>query len=134
MRNMKTSGHVFYDCHYHLVFCTKYRRKVLTDDVESDLRELLRSMSTTRDDFDIEELEIMPDHVHILMSVDPRVDTHKVIAYIKGNTAHALRRDHPWLKSRIPSLWTRSYFIATTGGASLSKIRKYIQNQKRSPE
>lgn len=133
MRNTKISGHVVYDCHYHLVFCTKYRRKVLVDDVAGELRELLAAMSHHRDDFTIEELEVMPDHVHILMSVDARADTHKVVTYIKGTAAHALRRDHPWLKSRIPSLWTRSYFIATTGGASLAKIKQYIQNQKRTP-
>lgn len=129
---MKTSGHVVYDTHYHIVFCTKYRRKVLVDGVDDLLKATLAELSETDGSFTIEELEVMPDHVHLLASIDARKSPHLVIGKIKGHTARRLRADFPALKSRIPSLWTRSYFIATTGGASIETIKQYIENQKRS--
>lgn len=129
---MKTSGHVVYDTHYHIVFCTKYRRKVLVDGVDEALKATLAELAESEESFTIEELEVMPDHVHLLASIDARKSPHLVIGKIKGHTAHRLRADFPALKSRIPSLWTRSYFIATTGGASIDTIKEYIENQKRS--
>ena len=75
-------------------------------------------------------LEIMPDHVHLLVEVDPQFGVHKLVKYLKGFTSHALRKQFPALKSRMPTLWTNSYFVSTVGGAPLDVIKQYVENQK----
>lgn len=79
---------------------------------------------------DVIEMEIMPDHVHLLMEVDPQFGIHKAVKQIKGRTSRILRQEFSWLRSRLPSLWTNSYFVSTVGGAPLSVIKQYIENQK----
>ena len=79
---------------------------------------------------EILEMEVMPDHVHLLLEVDPQYGIHKVIKQIKGRSSKILRDEFPWLKSRLPSLWTNSYFVSTVGGVPLSVIKQYIENQK----
>lgn len=79
---------------------------------------------------EILEMEVMPDHVHLLLEVDPQYGIHKVIKQIKGRSSKILRDEFPWLKSRLPSLWTNSYFVSTVGSAPLSVIKQYIENQK----
>lgn len=76
------------------------------------------------------ELETMPDHVHLLVEVDPQYGIHKLVKAIKGRSSRVLREEFPWLKSRLPSLWTNSYFVATAGGAPLSVIKRYVESQK----
>ena len=66
---------------------------------------------------DIEEMETDKDHVHLLISCDPQFGIHKVVKAMKGRSSRLLRQEFPHLKSRIPSLWTNSYFVATVGGA-----------------
>jgi putative transposase len=81
------------------------------------------------------ELEIMSDHVHLLIEVDPQFGVHKVIKVIKaikGKTSRILRKEFPILTSKIPTLWTNSYFISTVGGAPLEIVKQYIENQKTS--
>ena len=78
------------------------------------------------------EMEIMPDHVHILMEVDPQFGIHKAVKSLKGYTSKVLRSEYPSLKTTIPSLWTNSYFVSTVGGAPLDVIKQYIENQKTS--
>ena len=80
---------------------------------------------------EIFEMEIMPDHVHLLIEVDPQFGINKAIRHIKGVSSHALRMEFPSLKSRLPTLWTNSYFVSSVGGAPLEEIKKYIQNQKK---
>lgn len=80
--------------------------------------------------FSLIEMEVMPDHVHLLIEVDPQFGIHKAVKLIKGTTSRVLRQEFPWLKSRLPSLWTNSYFVPTVGGAPLSDIKQYIENQK----
>ncbi len=75
-------------------------------------------------------MEIMPDHVHMLMDVDPQYGVHKAVKQIKGYSSKVLRAEFPWLKSRLLSLWTNSYFVSTVGGAPLAVIKQYIENQK----
>ena len=75
-------------------------------------------------------MEIMPDHVHLILDVDPRVGVNKVVRQIKGWTAHALGEEFPFMKSRLPRLWTRSRFISTVGSVSLEVVKQDIANQK----
>ena len=112
-----------------MVWCPKYRRKVLVDGVDIRLKELIKE-TCKEYSIDIIEMEIMPDHVHLLMEVDPQFGIHKAVKQIKGRTSRVLREEFPWLRSRIPSLWTNSYFVSTVGGAPLSVIKQYIENQK----
>ena len=72
----------------------------------------------------------MPDHVHLLIEVDPQFGIHKAVKLIKRTTSRILRQEFPWLRSRIPTLWTNSYFVSTVGGTPLSAIKKYIEDQK----
>ena len=93
------------------------------------LKELIKSVADEIH-VDIIEMEIMPDHVHILLEVDPQYGIHKAIKAIKGRTSRVLRQEFPWLRSRLPTLWTNSYFCSTVGRAPLSVIKQYIENQK----
>jgi putative transposase len=77
------------------------------------------------------ELEVMPDHVHMLCEVDPQFGVHKFVKRVKGRSSFLLRQQFPALKSRLPTLWTHSYFVATVGGAPLAVIKQYIENQKK---
>ncbi len=81
-------------------------------------------------DFEIQEIEVIPDHVHLLIDCNPQFGIYKVVKRVKGGTSNMLRDEFPWLKSRIPSLWTNSACILTTGGATVEIVRKYIQEQK----
>ena len=124
----KSNNNVIYSCKYHVVFCPKYRRPVLVDGVDDRLKELIKE---TCDQLNVEiiEMEIMPDHVHLLMEVDPQYGIHKAVKRIKGYSSRVLRQEFPWLRSRIPSLWTNSYFVSTVGGAPLSVIKlERLQN------
>lgn len=125
----KSNHNVVYSCKYHVVWCPKYRRKVLVNGVDVRLKELIEEISNEFH-IDIIEMEIMPDHVHLLMEVDPQFGVHKAVKLIKGRTSHVLRQEFGWLCSRIPSLWTNSYFVSTVGCAPLSVIKQYIENQK----
>lgn len=118
-----------YKNQYHVIFCPKYRRPVLVDGVDVRLKEILLE-EAKKADVTILALEIMPDHVHLFLEFDPRLTEHKVIKQLKGVSSHKLREEFPWLKSRIPSLWTRSYFSCTVGHVSEETIRKYIEDQK----
>lgn len=125
----KSNYNIVYSCKYHIVFCPKYRRKVLVNGVDTRLKELVNSICEELQ-VDIIEMEIMPDHVHILLGVDPQFGIHKAVKTIKGTTSRILRQEFPWVRSRIPTLWTNSYFCSTIGGAPLSVIKQYIENQK----
>ena len=76
------------------------------------------------------ELEITPDHVHLLCEIDPQFGVHRLVRYLKGCSSRLLRQEFPWLRSRLPTLWTHSYFVATVGGAPLAIIKQYIENRK----
>jgi putative transposase len=75
-------------------------------------------------------LEVMPDHVHLLVEVGPQFGIHRLVKLMKGRSFHILRQEFPWLKSRLPTLWTNSSFVAPVGGAPLAALREYIEKQK----
>jgi putative transposase len=127
----KSNNNVVYSCKYHVVWCPKYRRKVLTGKVEMRLKELLRQYAVEIS-VDIIEMEIMPHHVHLLIEVDPQYGVHKAIKFLKGKTSYFLRKEFAELTTKLPTLWTNSYFVSTIGGAPLEEIKKYIENQKTS--
>lgn len=125
----KSNRNVVYSCKYHVVWCPKYRRKVLTGEIETRLKELIVETANGIN-ADVIEMEVMPDHVHLLIEVDPQYGINKAVRHIKGVSSHALRSEFSSLKSRLPTLWTNSYFVSTVGGAPLTAIKQYIENQK----
>ena len=133
MREVKyhSSNNIVYSCKYHVVFCPKYRRKVLVNGVDTRLKELVMSICSEIQ-VEVIEMEIMPDHVHLLLDVHPQFGIHKAIKTIKRKTSRILRQEFPWLTTKLPTLWTNSYFCSTVGGAPLSIVKQYIENQKTS--
>ena len=127
--NYKCNNNIAYLCKYHVVWCSKYRRKVLVEEVEQRLKELIVGVASELR-VDIIEMEIMPDHVHLLLEVDPQFGIHRAVKNIKGKTSRILRAEFISLRTRLPSLWTNSYFVATVGGAPLEVIKQYIESQK----
>ena len=125
----KSNQNVVYSCKYHVVWCPKYRRRVLVNGVDIRLKEIITE-TVLEFQADLIELEVMPDHVQLLVEVDPQFGVHKLVKQLKGRSSRLLRREFPALKSRLPSLWTNSYFVSTVGGAPLEIIRQSIENQK----
>ena len=126
----KSNNNVVYSSKYHVVWCPKYRRKVLVDAIAKRLFELLHK-TALRYRAEVIAWEIMPDHLHWLVEVDPQLGIHRLVKYIKGVTSHDLRKEFPSLSSRLPSLGTNSYFVSTVGGAPLEVIKQYVENQKK---
>ena len=125
----KCNNNITYSCKYHVIWCSKYRRKVLVEEVGQRLNELIVGVASELR-VDIIEMEIMPDHVHLLLEVDPQFGIHRAVKNIKGKTSRILRAEFISLRTRLPSLWTNSYFVATVGGAPLEVIKQYIESQK----
>ena len=125
----KSNNNVVYSCKYHVVWCPKYRRKVLVGDIAERLKELI-AQKAAEINAEVIEMEVMPDHVHLLIEVDPQYGINRAVRHIKWACSHALRSEFPSLKSRLPTLWTNSYFVSTVGGAPLEIIKQYIENQE----
>ena len=105
----------------------------LTRDIINGVDERLKELVFEKQEaygYKVIEIEVMPDHVHLLLSINPVLAPSDVIGKIKGYTAHQLREEFTWLKSRLPSLWTRSKFISTCGAVSIEIVKKYIEDQK----
>jgi putative transposase len=124
-----TDHSIVYSCQYHVIFCPKYRRKVLTDAIAARMKELVLAKQDEYG-YTVIEMEVLPDHVHLLLDVDPRAGINVVVGKIKGFTSHELRNEFPHLKKRLPTLWTRSKFISTVGAVTLDVVQHYIESQK----
>lgn len=144
LNDVRTNRNITYRCHYHVVWCPKYRRPVITSNnpavnnppikgdpgpVDARLVQIIHEVADETGAI-IEEVETMPDHVHLLVSVDPQYGIAKFVRQVKGRTSRLLRQEFPSLRRRIPTLWTNSYFVATVGGAPLSIVKQYIANQR----
>ena len=115
--------------HYHFVFCPRYRRKIfLIPGVESKFKELTRHICT-ENRIDILAMECHIDHVHLFLSALPQISITEIIKLIKGGTSKTLRCEFQEL-SKMPSLWTRSYFVSTAGNVSSETIQWYVETQK----
>ncbi len=125
----RTSRTSVFNIGYHLIWCPKYRRKVLTGTVEKRLRDLIGEKAGEMG-IVIEGMEIMPDHVHLFVKSDPSFAPQEIVQQIKGYTSRMLRNEFHHLVSRIPSLWTRSYYCESVGHISEETVRRYIEDQK----
>lgn len=126
---LRSNSNVTFRCAYHVVWCPKYRRRVIGGRMEQRLKDLIRETIDGKGAW-LVELETMPDHVHLLVEVDPQFGVHRLVKAVKGRTSRELRQEFPWLRSRLPTLWTNSYFVATVGSAPLEQIERYVKQQK----
>lgn len=101
----------------------------IVGEVKKRLKTIIADVCQKRD-AELIELETMPDHVHLLVEVDPQYRIHRLVKEIKGLSSRLLRGEFKHLTTRMPTLWTNSYFVSTVGGAPLSVIKQYIENQK----
>ena len=127
----KKGSHSTYDLKYHIVFCTKYRYRILTDQVTTRARELMREICQANY-VDIVSGSMSPDHVHLLLSVPPSVSVSKIIQYIKGKSSRKLLQEFDALKKRYwgQHLWARGYFAVTVGNVNSEDVQRYIEQQE----
>ena len=120
-----------YSLQYHIVWCTKYRRKVLTGGADDDCKALLLSLSEEYR-FRILAMEVMPDHIHLLIDASPQFNIPDMIRIMKGVTARKLFLLHPEMKEKLwgGHLWNPSYCVVTVSDRSLAQVEKYIESQK----
>jgi putative transposase len=123
------SNKAIFNIGYHLIWCPKYRRKILFGDIEKRLRELLTEKANSID-VKIENMEVLPDHVHLFVKSPPTNGPHYIVQQLKGFSSRMLRSEFPVLL-RMPSLWTRSYYCESVGHISEKTIKKYIEDQKK---
>ncbi|MEU9111797.1 IS200/IS605 family transposase [Streptomyces sp. NPDC048483] len=126
---LRTNSTIAFRCAFHVVWCPKYRRRVLGGRIDARLKQIIREVIDEKGAWLI-QLEVMPDHVHLLVEVDPQYGIHRLVKAIKGRSSRVLREEYPALKSRLPTLWTNSYFVATVGEAPLDVVKKYVEDQK----
>ncbi len=127
----KTNNNIVYSCKYHVIWCPKYRRNVLIGEIETRLRSIIET-TCSEINVDILGIEIMPDHIHLLIEVDPQYGIHKVVKRIKGISSYHLRKEFCELRTKLPTLWSNSYFVSTAGSVSLETVKQYIEMQKKS--
>jgi len=123
----RRTGHAVYLCNYHFVWIPKRRKPVLVGEIKRRLEQLIGEIAEEHG-WEVLALEIQPDHVHLFISVQPYWSPHLVLRRIKSRTSRILRREFPELL-KLPSLWTRGYFVSTAGNLSSETIRKYIEEQ-----
>lgn len=129
-KRYSNSSHSVFNVGYHIVFCPKYRRKVLVNGVDERAKQLFQEKANEIGVV-IERMEVMPDHVHLFIKSKPTYAIHFVVNQLKGYSSLMLRKEFPWLRSRIPTLWTRSYFVETIGHISEKTVKRYIEEQKK---
>lgn len=129
MRELRSNNNVVYRCTFHVVWCSKYRRKVIDGEVDARLMHIVQEVCAERD-APIFKLETLPDQVRLLVSCDPQYGIHRLVKQIKAQSSRLLRQEFPSLKTRMPTLWTNSYFVATVGGSTLDVIEQYVENQR----
>ena len=114
---------------YHFVWTVRRRKKLLTGSLDARAKELIRE-AVSNIEGEVIALETHYDHVHLFVNALPKLAPAQIMYRVKGYSAHALRKEYPWLKTKMPSLWTRSYFVSTAGNVSGDTIKRYVKEQK----
>ena len=127
-RGYQKTATTVYLMNYHFAWIPKYRRKVLTGKLAERLEQLIYEKAQQLE-CKVIQLRIMPDHVHLFIEGNPKLSPNRIIGEIKGYTSRVLRREFPELL-KMPTLWTRSYFVSTAGNVSSQVIEQYIEAQK----
>ena len=123
-------AHTKWMCKYHIVFSPKYRRKVIYNQIRKDIGEILRTLCQYKG-IEIHEGHLMPDHVHLLMSIPPKYSVSSVMGYLKGKSALMIFERHANLKYKYGNrhFWCEGYYVSTVG-LNEETIRKYIEEQE----
>ena len=124
-----TNSHCIFNISYHLIWCPKYRRKVLINGIDERLKQVLQEKAAALE-ITIEKMEVMPDHVHLFVKGTPVIPVQHIVNQLKGYSSVILRREFPELRSKLPCLWSRSYYCETIGHISEDTIVRYIEEQK----
>jgi putative transposase len=122
----KTDKHV-YLLQYHIIWCPKYRKNLLVNEIKEKLTEIINSISN-QNNCTIKSLEVMPNHVHLLISLDYKISVQKFMKLIKGRSSNELRSKFPELL-KMSTLWTRSFFVSSIGNISENTVKNYIESQ-----
>ncbi|MDF1539198.1 MAG: IS200/IS605 family transposase [Candidatus Thorarchaeota archaeon] len=130
MERWKHSRTCVFNLGYHFIWCPKYRRRILVGEVAERLKNLFFEKALEIK-VSIEEIEILPDHIHLFVKTNPTASPHWIVQQLKGYTSRILRREFPSVKSRLPSLWTRSYYVESCGHISEETVKRYIEEQKK---
>jgi putative transposase len=125
----RTNAGAVFSLKYHLVWCPKYRRKVLVSPVDARLKELIGEVAADHE-MTVHTVEVMPDHVHLFVEADPTLSVAEIVNRFKGRSSRVLRQEFASLRSRLPTLWSRSYYAGSVGAVSEATIRRYIEAQK----
>lgn len=123
----KTQNKSTYLIKYHIIWCPKYRRKILLGTMKDRCEQIIREAIHEKR-CSIEAIEIMPEHIHVLVNARPDESPHRIVKAMKGRTSNILRKEFPELL-RMPTLWSRSYFLSTVGNVSANIVKEYIENQ-----
>ena len=131
----RTGAHTKHRLLFHIVFIPKYRKRVLPFDLAKRLRELL-AQGCEMNDWEIHRLEIQPDHVHLLLQINPRDSLDFVLQILKGGSSRVIRQEFPELEEFLwgDSFWADGYFAETAGRITETAIRRYLQNQRNKQE
>ena len=126
----KSTGNAIYDIQYHFVWIPKYRKRILNGKVKDRLAELFSECAEINQ-FDILELSIQVDHVHILLSAKPRYSPAQIMQFVKGGSSNIIRKEFPELREFLwgDSFWADGYFVSTHSVVSEQVVRNYIKNQ-----
>lgn len=114
---------------YHFVWAVRRRRKIIVGELEQRLKKLI-SEALIKIDCTVIALETDEDHVHLFVQAHPRIAPYQIIHRVKGYSSFVLRKELPELKNKLPSLWTRSYFVSTAGNVSSETIKRYVEEQQ----
>lgn len=121
-----------YNFHYHLIWVTKYRKPLFTTkELADEMKQILAGLAE-EGDIRIEEMEVMPDHIHLLISFKPKYAPSSIVKYLKGHSAKTFFKNHPEIRDSAfwsGHLWSHSYFMSTLGNMSREVVEKYIRNQ-----
>ena len=125
----KTNAGAVFSLKYHLVWCPKYRRKVLVSPIDDRLKELIVD-TAEQHGMTVHSMDVMPDHVHLFVEADPSLCVAEIVNRFKGRSSRMMRQEFVSLRSRLPTLWSRSYYAGSVGAVSETVVRRYIEAQK----
>ena len=129
-KKYSSNHNVVHRCHYHAIWCVKYRRRLVAGKVAGRLHEIIHEVASECQST-ILALGIVSDHVHLLCQVDPQFGVNRLIRRMKGRSSRLLRLEYPWLKKHARTLWTNSYFVTTVGEATLEGVTWYVRKQRK---
>lgn len=131
MQQLNKSSHTTHSLNFHLIFCTKYRRTVLTTEIGNRVKEIIQEIANEQNVI-IEAIETDTDHLHIMLNLKPTHQIPKLVHLFKGRSAFLIFKEFPYIKKRLwgGHLWSGGYFVTTAGGAPLETLKTYVENQR----